>query len=354
MIDFLARIKSYLNEGRYMGYMGYMTFGQQTAQHLRFLQKAGLELASLTIDSPEFVRARANGKQGRGEYAYKTVSRRLDNGMIGLLTWCRSEGGQITSYKTYGLPPTEDSSRRDASSGAPRNANQHAAEEKTGLDLEKIRKFWEFSSEYGTSDYLRRKGVGAHSIRFRENQYGRVGVVPMRDVHGVLKGYQILNSNGSKVFAKGMKRMGLFHQLTRPSNGQPIGVAEGYVTAATCLELIGISMVAAFTSDNLGQVTAILQGQYPNSPVVIFADNDRHLSENKGAISANEAFVRIGRKGVILTPSFDGYPATHDYTDWNDLVRETGPKNALEQMLKGLNQSQDERILEWLNKSIES
>ena len=334
--------------------MGYMTFGQQTAQHFQFLQKVGLELTSLTIDSPEFIRARANGKQGRGEYAYKTVSRRLDNGMVGLLTWCRSEGGQITSYKTYGLPPIEDSTQRDSSSGAHHNAHRQVTEEGTEFDLEKVRKFWEFSSQYGESDYLRRKGVGAYRIRFRENQYGRVGVVPMMDDHGGLRGYQILNPDGSKVFAKAMKRMGLFHQLTGLSDGQPIGVAEGYVTAATCLELMGIPMAAAFTSDNLGQITATLQGQYPNSPVVIFADNDRHLSENKGVISANEAFVRIGRNGVILTPNFDGYPATHDYTDWNDLLRETERKNALEQLRKGLNRSQDERILEWLNKSIES
>ena len=332
--------------------MGYMTFGQQIAQHLQFLQKVGLELTNLTIDSPEFVRARVKGKQGRGEYAYKTVSRRLDNGMIGLLTWCRSESGKIDTYKTFGYPPI-DGDVRDLSSGPSHNVHQRVLEEKTDLNLEKIRKFWEFSSRCGESDYLRRKGVGAYRIRFRENQYGRVGVVPMRDAHGGLRGYQILNPDGSKAFAKGMKRKGLFHQLTELSDGLPIGVAEGYVTAATCLELAGISMVAAFTSDNLVQVTATLRWLYPSSPVVIFADNDRHLSENKGVISANEAFVRAGGKTVVLTPGFDGYPAARDYTDWNDLLREVGCKKVVEQMREGLQRQQEEKILEWLNKSIE-
>ena len=333
--------------------MGYITFGQQIAQHLQFLQKVGLEITALTIDAPEFIRSRANGKQGRGEYAYKTVSRKLDNGMTGLLTWCRSESGKIDTYKTYGYPQIEDSNQREASSGLSHNVFQPITE-KTDLDLEKIQKFWEFSSHNGESDYLRRKKVRAYRLRFRENQYGRVGVVPMKDAHGELRGYQILNPDGSKVFAKGMKRMGLFHQLTELSDKRPIGVAEGYATAATCLDLIGMPMIAAFTSDNLGEVTATLHGLYPNSPIVIFADNDRHLSENKGVISANEAFVRIGRNAVVLTPSFDGYPATHDYTDWNDLLREVGRKNALKKMQECIHRSKDERILEWLHKSIES
>jgi phage/plasmid primase-like uncharacterized protein len=176
----------------------------------------------------------------------------------------------------------------------------------------------------------------------------------MMDVHGELRGYQILNSDGSKIFAKGMKRVGLFHQLAELLDGQPIGVAEGYVTAATCFELIGMPMVAAFTSDNLGQVALALQQHYPNSPLAIFADNDRHLSENKGIISASRALAILGREVIVVAPNFDRYPATHDYTDWNDLLREVGRKDALQQMLEGLNRSQDHRVLEWLNKGIES
>ena len=82
--------------------MGYMTFEQQMALHLQFLQQAGLEVANLTINSTEFVRSRARGKEGRGEYAYKTISRQLNNGLVGLMTWYRSEREQISVYKTYG------------------------------------------------------------------------------------------------------------------------------------------------------------------------------------------------------------------------------------------------------------
>lgn len=341
--------------------MGYMTFGQQVAQHLQFLQKAGLELANLTIDSAEFIRSLSIGERGRGEYAYKTVSRRLNNGMVGLMTWCRSENGHINTYKTYGYPSTPDSNWKGGFSFAHSQGTcQPIIEEKTCCDvnLEKTQKFWEFSSQHGESDYLQRKGVGAYRIRFRENQYGKVAVVPMRDVQDRLRGCQILNSNGSKVFAKGMRLPGLFHRLTELVDGTPIGIAEGYVTAATCLELVDIPMVSAFTSDNLEQVATALQRRYPNSGIVIFADNDRHLSENKGLESANRALSRFKSRGVVLAPYFDEYPATRDYSDWNDLVREIGRKSTLKQIQEILTLTQNEGIRRWsiarCNKGVES
>src|SRR6516225_8169540 len=91
--------------------MGFMNFEQQIALHLQFLQQAGLDVKSLIIDSTEFIRSRTNGEVGRGEYAYKTVSRKLNNGMTGLMTWCRSENGQTKTYKTYGHPPREDNQK---------------------------------------------------------------------------------------------------------------------------------------------------------------------------------------------------------------------------------------------------
>jgi len=327
--------------------MGYMTFEQQTTQHLGFLQKAGLEVASLTINAPEFIRTRAPAEIGRGEYAYKTVSRTLDNGMVGLITWCRSEGGQINTYKTYGWPPSRNGKEgQNITDTSAQMAFQSTALRNTPLDadLERIRKFWEFSSQYGESDYLKKKGVGPHDIRFRENRYGKVGIVPARDIQGKLCGYQMLNSNGSKVFAKGMQLAGTFHQLTKLADGLPIGIAESYVTAATCFELIGMPLVTAFTSNNLRAVTTVLQERYPNSPFVMFADNDTHLSENKGIISAEQALEHVNNGGLVLAPHFENSPRNRDYSDWNDFVRKNGHASAFEQMLEGLMQARDDRI----------
>ena len=272
--------------------MEYMTFEQQVSKHVNFLQKVGLDVIDLTIDSEEFSRAYAKGESGRGEYAYKTVSRKLNNGTTGLITWCRGEKGQITTYKTYGHP-------RNASIKV--TSSSKKTEEPCN---ERVRRFWELSLHQGESDYLKRKKVGAYRIRFRENHYGKVAIIPMMDGLKRLRSYQILNSNGSKVFAKGTRCAGLFHPLVKLTDGLPIAIAESYVTAATCLELIGIPMVTAFTSENLEQVTVLLQQVLPNSPLVIFADNDRHLAWNKGIICAHKACLKGYSALSVRLPRF--------------------------------------------------
>lgn len=325
--------------------MEYMIFEQQIAKHLQFLRDAGLELTNLIIDSQDFIRSRTKGELGRGEYAYKTVSRTLDNGLMGLLTWCRCEGGEVYTCKTYGWPCNQVEKERFFSNMVPQIACQPVSKNiPVDSDREKINKFWELSSRHGISDYLQRKGVGAYRIRFRENQYGRVAVVPVVDVQDNLCGYQILNASGSKAFAKGMQLKGAFHRLTKLVDSTAIGIAESYITAATCLELVQMPMVTAFTSNNLENVAGALQKCYPKSPLIIFADNDAHLGENKGVINAVNALKRVNCGGLVLIPQFKNCPQGQEYSDWNDLVRESGRLEALVQMAEGLSQTKDDRI----------
>lgn len=316
--------------------MGYMTFEQQEASHLQFLREAGLVLTSLIIDSTDFIRSQADEETGRGRYAYKTLSRQLNNGMTGLITWCRSESGRVSTHKTYGL------ASQNVAKKAIQNESQQILEE--NIEIMRIQKFWEFSSPYGESDYLKRKGVKSHRIRFRVNHYGNVAVVPMMNTQGQLRGYQILNGDGSKVFAKGIRINGLFYALTDLKDNLAIGIAESYVTAATSFQLLPMPLVTAFTGDNMEHVAAALRECYPNSPLVIFADNDRHLSENKGMMCAKRALKRVEGSGIIMAPRFKNSLKVRDYSDWNDLVRENGPACAFEQMWQALQKTQDDRI----------
>jgi hypothetical protein len=326
--------------------MGYMTFEQQQAKHLQFLQEAGFEVASIIIDSSEFIRSRTTCEAGRGEYAYKTVLRMLNNGMIGLMTWRRSAGGEVATYKTYGWPCNPIDREKYSSDTPSQIVYQQIQGDNMPLDsdLDKICTFWNLSSSCGISDYLRRKGVGSYRIRFRDNLYGKVAIVPIVDIHEKLCGYQMLNSNGSKLFAKGTRLNGAFHALRTPTDDSPIGIAESYVTAATCLELTLMPMVTAFTSNNLEHVAIALQERYSKNPLVIFADNDAHLSQNKGLISALNALDRAKSGGLILTPKFRFGLSGPGYSDWNDLVRVSGRLCAIEQVVEGLRQTKDRKI----------
>jgi putative DNA primase/helicase len=310
--------------------MSYMTMKQQIKSHLNFLILNGLDVNELKINA-DFVRCRALGQvDDRGGLSYKTTQSLLNNGMVGLATWCRCQGGIIKTYKTYGL-----------FEGAEVNEILSLKEQNPPGNAESARKselFWEYSERTGESDYLRRKGVGYYGIRFRNNAYGRVAVVPLCDRDNKFWSYQLLNSDGTKRVPKNIKISGLFHILQPFVNGQPIGLAESYVVAATYYEAIGLPAVTAISSSNLEPVAIILRNKYPNSRIVVLADNDRHLEVNKGLQAAHLVKERLGNNCIIAAPDFEGFPVGSEYSDWNDLVREKGHlvvRNILTEITRG-------------------
>lgn len=299
--------------------MSYMTIDEQIKSHLNFLISKGLEVNELKINSG-FNRCKFKEQtEGRGELSYKTTQSLLNNGMVGLATWCRCQGGIIQTHKTYGVCPPKHTDSNKIFSLDIEIDEQRDIESARNTEL-----FWEYSDHVGESDYLRRKGVGYYGIRFRNNTYGRVAVIPLRDVDGKLWSYQLLNSDGSKRVPKNIKIRGLFHVLQPFVNGQPIGLAESYVVAATCYEAIGLPTVTAISSSNLERVAMILRNKYPNSRIIILADNDRHLEENKGERTAGLVKKRLGANCTVAVPDFEGFPIGREYSDWNDLVREKG------------------------------
>lgn len=243
--------------------------------------------------------------------------------MVGIATWCRGHGGLQSNYQTYGLGPTE-------SEAIPQIINTISQTEEMISEThcsvaKKAYGFWQHSSITGTSDYLNRKGVGSYGIRFRQSeQYGNTAVIPMYNSDGRLWNYQLLNADGSKRDAKGGRTNGLFHSLRPLLNKQPIGIAESYVTSATCMELTDIPVVCAFSCHNLKSVAMAIRQLYPNSSLIIFADNDRHLNQNQGLLKAQEACDSIKTRIIMSAPDFGDLEPSKEASDWNDLVRLKG------------------------------
>ena len=252
--------------------MGYKTFDEQVESHIAFLRSKGLDVNDLNIQS-DFVWCNGlNQFSERGKFCYKTHQNRLQNGLLGLVTWCRSEGADELTHKTYGLPPLENRTFPPVDNSSSLNQLQILA-------AKNAETFWNMSDCNGESDYLRSKKVGYHNIRFRHNEYGRVAVIPLRDEKGKLWSYQLLNPDGSKRFPKGCRISGLYYSIGSLINGDPIGLAESYVVAATCHELLGISTVTAFYASNLEAVALCLHERYPDSVIIVFGDNDLHLKK---------------------------------------------------------------------------
>jgi hypothetical protein len=315
--------------------MAYMTFKEQLSSHSTFLQQYEVQVEEIRVGQG-FARCRAAGEhKGRGELCYCTKASRLRNGMLGLATWVRGEGGVVGCHKTYGLPhPFFFGLSYSSSSEGSCDSNEVIRWKTEAESTKKAEAFWRQSSSCGSSDYLQRKGVGSHGVRFRHNRYGRVAVVPLRDERGILWNCQLLNADGTKRFLRDSRTRGLFHKLHNLKDGPPIGLCESYVTAATCQELLGIPQVTAFNCQNLIAVSLLLQQYFPRSPLVIFADNDCHLTENKGVEAARRACAAGNGRVVMIAPEFGELSVDHDHTDWNDLVREIGCEATRKMMLE--------------------
>lgn len=313
------------------------TYIEQVHEHLSFLRSYGF-----SIESFEFgVSVRCHSvdhTEGRGNLSYRSMCNQMNKGYVGIVTNCRDSTGAKHELKTYGLGPTSDSSTVllpqvvEISKVNQNREHEEAARRAYG--------FWQRSSTTGSSDYLIRKKVGSYGIHFRNEKYGAVAVVPMKDENGWLWSYQLLNPDGTKRLPKGARTKGLFHILKQPIDGKPIGIAEGYVTAATCLELSGVSTVCCFSADNLPEVAILIRKMYPKSLIILFADNDRHLEEkglsNQGLLMAQEAVDLLMTSIFVTAPEFGLAEPKKEASDWNDLVRLKGQDFAKNQMLISL------------------
>ncbi|MDI1232516.1 MAG: DUF5710 domain-containing protein [Methylobacter sp.] len=133
--------------------------------------------------------------------------------------------------------------------------------------------------------------------------------VPAYDVKGTVWTAQTIQSSGRKMFAKDGRKEGCFHVIgdfDALAKAPAIVIAEGFATAGSLSETLGFPTVSAFDSGNLVLVAKALHEMFPDKPIVIAGDDDKHLEStqgyNPGRSKANEAAKAVG--GKVLLPIF--------------------------------------------------
>lgn len=237
---------------------------------------------------------------------------------------------------------------------------------------ERATRMWAKLSPTGESDYLTRKGVAPHGVRFSEN--GTV-VLPLLDVHGKIHGLQaIYQSNHPKrkrlgrdkdFWPTGLVKQGHFFLI----GGSPAAtgiclVAEGYATGATVHEAMGLPVAVAFDAGNLVHVVGAMRARWPRLRLLICADDDylgkcrecnqltltgeticsscdaEHRAPNAGVSGAQAAALACD--GAWLAPHFavERPLSRKGPTDFNDLHLAEGlhvVRRQLETLLTALN-----------------
>lgn len=177
----------------------------------------------------------------------------------------------------------------------------------------------------GESEYLKRKKVAAHDVRF--SPHGNL-VIAMRDAQQNIHGLQVIysvkkNGRDKDFWPAGLAKKGHFHAI----GGAPDSVqfiAEGYATAASIYQAIKKPVAVAFDAGNLMPVALALHKQYPQVKIVICADDDYLTEGNPGVKHAEAAALAVG--GTVCVPVFPNERPVDRKgdTDFNDLMLAEG------------------------------
>lgn len=159
--------------------------------------------------------------------------------------------------------------------------------------------------------YLESKQVKSFGLRLYKNTL----LIPLYDETDKLSSLQFILSTGEKWFKKNAKTKGCYFAIGKLA--KTICIAEGYATGATIHEATDHAVVVAFNAYNLLPVAQVIRKKYPESEIVICADNDAFTSNgNTGVTKATEAAKAINAKLAI--PQFKNISTKP--TDFNDLL----------------------------------
>lgn len=290
--------------------------------HMRSCGVAPADPAEITDDDKPR-RYRLDGDKPKARNATYQLSVESDGFAYG---WAHSfkEGVTHPWHSKAGRKMSEadkaEHKRRAAEAKRRRKAEQEAQARKAA---DKAVRIWE-AAQSGTTDYHDRKGIARHGARVWRD----LVVVPMRK-DGELVGLQFIQADGSKRFLTGCAKEGSFFSIAKRSDSlDRIVICEGYATACSLRDALGVPVIAAFDAGNLKPVAKAIRKRYPDAAIVIAGDSDQWTERpdgtpwNPGVEKAQQAAVAIGGARVIVpqVPADD----SERRTDWNDIASTDG------------------------------
>ncbi|MGC8703685.1 MAG: toprim domain-containing protein [Thiomonas sp.] len=188
-----------------------------------------------------------------------------------------------------------------------REAEQQAAAERAAL-------LWS-KAQPASADhpYLVRKRIPPGNAR----QQAGLLALKIEDAQGDTRSLQFIAADGAKRMLSGGAKRGHFIIVTGSLPAGRVIIAEGFATASTAAtQFPGACVLAAIDAGNLQPVAMAIRAKYPDSEIVIVADDDRLTPGNPGLTKARAAASAVN--GKVARPVWPpGIPL--EATDINDL-----------------------------------
>lgn len=318
------------------------------------LRAAGLVLDSLEIGRRMRCRVE-DDRERRGWYYLHELE--LDKGGVLIVgsfgVWRGNDNGaQKVQLKKLENPLSQEQAQAiKARVAADRKAEERARAVEIERAAARAQKMWQRLSPDGESEYLQRKLVAPHGVRFAP---GGAMVLPLLDVHSKVFGLQAIYPRGHEkikrlgrdkdFWPKGLAKQGKFFLIGSPATAGVCMIAEGYATAASAYQAVGLPVAVAFDAGNIPHVATALRSRWPTLRVLVLADDDylgkcrhckgwnltagpeicahcgqEHGAKNAGVLAAQA--TALADHTSWLAPRFDqAQPlGKKGLTDWNDL-----------------------------------
>lgn len=223
-------------------------------------------------------------------------------------SWCSKSSNELTSEE-------QETQRLRMAQINEQRKKEIAAIHKTAQ--QKAAKLWKSARTVDSKHpYLIAKQVKSIGIK----QLGSVLVAPLRDVEDVLHSLQFIMPDASKRFLAGGQKKARFATLGESHQTICI-ICEGWATGSSIFEATGYTVAVAFDASNLLPVAQALRKKYPESKIVICADDDYQTNGNPGITAAHKAAQAVD--GLLVIPAF-GKNRSEESTDFNDLYQQLG------------------------------
>ena len=244
----------------------------------------------------------------------------------------------------------EDWERKNKEIAAQRKAEREAKWERQASACNE--KWKSLTTCPSNNRYLVDKGfdIADPSKTFGAKQDNRGNLVlPVRDKNGKLWATQAYGLGGFKQFEKDVKVEGCFHVVggrsaLKENPAEPVIIATGFSTAASIHLATGQPVVVAFSDRNLKAVAEEFRQIFPQRPMLICGDDDRHLPlrqpiplPNSGREAATDAALAVG--GVAVFPRFQPTDQGKAFTDFDDIRRAYGIDSLKRQVTQALAQA---------------
>ncbi|WP_305841029.1 phage/plasmid primase, P4 family [Photobacterium leiognathi] len=151
----------------------------------------------------------------------------------------------------------------------------------------------------------------------RTTHLRNVLIIPIYDQNNNVQSIQAINADGKKFFMKGGKMSGGLFPLV--GSTETIYVCEGYATGVSLYQLTKATIIVTFNANNLEKVAPTLSAIYPDSAIIVAADND-HRKEKEG--KGNKGLEVAGKLLELhrLPYTYPLFDENDSGTDWNDYI----------------------------------